>query len=180
MKINVRDQVVNPAVPLKAVNVFAGSALPIVVVGIGEYLNGKTVRGVTVKLTNANGVEVTGACAVGACGWSVLFAAYNFANYGFVSKGVKVFASVSDGSSTSDVLLGVGDFEILAASASSQPGTFYALKGDRCFVRSRVVGGVQHYVEQTMEYDAQIGWGANWSGDYILSSSGEFIEFTEA
>ena len=52
----------------------------------------------------------------------------------------------------------------------------FARKGDVLYVRSKVVDGVQHYVAQTMTYDDEMGaWGADWSGDYVLSSDGSFI-----
>lgn len=36
--------------------------------------------------------------------------------------------------------------------------------------------GVQHYVRQVMSYDEEIGWGADWVGDYVIVD-GKFVEF---
>lgn len=62
-----------------------------------------------------------------------------------------------------------------AAVAPGLPSSFYVVKGDKMYLRSQIVNGVQHYVEQTMEFDPDIGWGANWTGDYILDADGEFV-----
>jgi Mn-containing catalase len=50
----------------------------------------------------------------------------------------------------------------------------YVVKGSDVYLKSEVVAEVQHYVKQVMSYDPEIGWGADWTGDYILAD-GEFI-----
>jgi len=169
--------------PPHAVKTFTGSALPLELGGIPSKWAGGEVTGVSVTVTNANGLPIVGTCALVDGEWMVLFAASSFANYGHVEKGVKIDVSVkrADGS-TAVVTLAAADLDIVRSSAASQPGTpgtFYVVKGDRCFERSVKVGDVQHYVERTMAYDPAIGWGAVWSGDFILDASGNFVSVEE-
>ena len=54
------------------------------------------------------------------------------------------------------------------------------VKGSDVYVKSSVVGGVQHYVRQSMVYDEEMAaWGAEWVGDYVLEG-GEFREVAHA
>lgn len=183
MKINLDIQMENELTsPVMPVGIYTGSALPLEIVGIPATLAGGVVSGVTVTVTNADGMPVTGeAAAVGGV-WMVLFSASNFANYGTVKYGIKIDATVTrrDGT-TATVTVGVADLEIKAASASAAPGTpssRYALKGGDLYLKTQVLDGVQHYTKQSMVYDAEIGWGAEWTGDYIMGADGEFVEVT--
>ena len=75
---------------------------------------------------------------------------------------------------------GCGDFEVVPDTANAEPGdpsASYVVKGGDCFVKSYEDGGVQHYLKQEMQYDAEMAaWGAEWTGDYLLDSSGNFVE----
>jgi len=79
--------------------------------------------------------------------------------------------------------IGVADMEIKAASANASPGSpgdMVMIKGtDIYFPFGEPVEGVQHYVKQKVVYDPEIGYGAEWVGDYILGSDGQFVEVTE-
>lgn len=181
MKIHLYDQVRNPAFPLKCANHFTGSALPIELCGIPFFYACSRVTGVSVTITNADGVELTGLCEKCGYEWRVLFAATNFVHYGFVKKGVKVVLSLegSDGRYHQTVLA-VGDIEINASAAGAQPGdpsAHYATKDGDHYEKIDVRDGVQHYIKRVMVFDPDpaIGWGAKWEGDYILTADGNFI-----
>jgi len=181
MKINLNIQMENKlTLPVMPVGIYTGSALPLEIVGIPALMAGGVVSGVNVTVTNADGIPVTGAAA--ACGgaWFALFAASNFVSYGNVMAGIKIDATIErrDGT-TATVTVGVADLEIKAASANATPGTpsnHYAVKGGDLYLKTQLVEGVQHYTKQSMVFDAEIGWGAEWTGDYILGSDGEFVE----
>lgn len=169
--------------PLMPVKVYTGSALPLELVGIPNSMAGGEITGVSVEVTNADNQPLTGECVKVGADWYVLFAAAGFVSYGFVSKGLKVTATVkrADGS-TANVIIGVADFEAVAASASASagvPSQGYIVKGGDLYVKSKVVDAIQHYVKQSMEYDPEIGWGANWGGDYVLSADGQFVPYEE-
>jgi len=183
MKINVSIQArLDMTLPLMPVKSFTGSALPLEIDGIPVEMAGGKVTAVTATVTNASAVPATGACTKVGNVWMTLFAASNFDEYGFVAKGIKIAVTVTRADlSTANIILAAGDFQIVASSASAQPGDpsrSYVVKGSDVYLKSYIVGEVQHYVKQTMEYDSQIGWGANWSGDYILVN-GEFIPFVQ-
>lgn len=184
MKINLNIQMENVlTMPVMPIGIYTGSALPLEITGIPATMAGGTVRGVDVTVTNADGIPATGSANPVGGVWMVLFAASNFASYGDVTAGVKIDATVerADGS-TATVTVGVADLRIKAASANATPGTpanHYALKGGDLYIKTQLVEGVQHYTKQTMAHDPEIGWGAEWSGDYILDSSGNFVEVTE-
>ena len=180
MKIFLFDQVANPAIPLKCANHYTGSSLPIELVGVPGFFGGARVEGMKVRVTNPNGVEAEAPCDRCGSHWVVLFAATNFANYGFVSKGLRVTLVLKeDDGSLHDSILAVGDLDVTAANANAHPAEpsapFYVYKGGDLYVKSEVRDAVQHYVKQTMEYVEGMGWGANWTGDYLLSTDGEFI-----
>ena len=184
MKINLNIQMENMlTLPVMPVGIYTGSALPLEICGIPSMMAGGGVSGVSVTVTNADGVPVTGAAE--ACGgaWMALFAASNFANYGEVMAGIKIDATIArrDGT-TAVVTVGVADLKIKAASANASPGTpgnMVMVKGtDIYFPFGDPVDGVQHYVKQVVVYDPDIGYGAEWNGDYILGSDGQFVEVT--
>lgn len=181
MKIYLRDQLLNPAYPAKCVSVRTGSALPIEFCDVPFFYNGLRVTGVKVSVTNANGVAVEVPCEKRGARWFVQFAASNFVNYGYVSKGFKVTLQLkSDDDRCFDCVVSVGDVDISAASASAMPGNpgnFYMTKDGELYVRSHVIEGVQHFVKQEMVFDPDplLGWGAKWTGDYILSNAGDYV-----
>ena len=185
MVVDLKDNFINPALPLKCGVAFTGSALPIILFGVPASYAGRAVAGMRVKATNADGIELTADCTRNVCEWYALLAATNFTNYGFISKGFKIevrLGPVADGGSYDYVTIGCGDLEVLATSASATPGTpatHYVEKGGDLYLKTQLVEGVQHYTKQTMVHDPEIGWGAEWSGDYILDSSGNFVEVTE-
>lgn len=178
MKIKIRPNLCNPGIPLKGLQHFTGSALPIEIPDAPAWRAGRKVTGVIVTVTNADGVECVAECDSGATGWTCLFSAACFANYGFVSGGVKVDLVMGGDSET----VAMGDIDIMRAAASASPGvpdSFVAQKGGDIYCKTRVVDGVQHYAKQTISFDAEMGaYGAEWSGDYILDASGNFVDVT--
>ena len=181
MKINLNIQMENMlTLPVMPVGIYTGSALPLEIVGIPALMAGGVVSGVNVTVTNADGIPVTGAASPCGGAWYALFAASNFANYGDVMAGIKIDATVErrDGT-TAAVTVGVADLKIKAASADATAGTpsnMVMVKGGDIYCKSQMVGGVQHYVKQTISHDPEIGWGADWTGDYILDASGNYVE----
>lgn len=182
MKIYLRDQLANPAYPPKCVYVKTGSALPVEFCDLPCFHNGLRVIGVKVSITNANGISVEAPCEKRGARWFVQFAASNFTNYGFVYKGFKVTLELKDDESDRgwEYVAATGDIDISAASATALPGNrgnFFMTKDGELFVRSHVVEGVPHFVKQEMVFDPNplLGWGAKWTGDYILSNTGDYI-----
>lgn len=176
MEINLENQVVNAGHPLACAAVWTGSALP-VALRAPVKIGGAEVVSVKVYATNADGVELNADCELVGGMWRTLFAASGFTHYGFVQNGFRVEVALRAGDITSSVLY-VGDLEVKKSTPDAMPGapgSFYVVKGDKMYLRSRLVEGVQHYVEQTMEFDPDIGWGANWTGDYILDADGNFV-----
>lgn len=169
-----------PPLPVK---VYTGSALPLELVGIPAKMAGGEVLGVSVTVTNADGQPLTGQCFKVGAEWYTLFAAAGFTNYGFVKQGVKFDVTVkrADGS-TAVVTIGVADLEVKAASPNAvagQPSRGCVVKGEDVYFKAAVVGGVQHYVKQSMQYDPRVGWGAVWGGDFVLSTDGQFVPYVE-
>jgi len=168
--------------PPMPVGIYTGSALPLEIVGIPAMMSGGVVSGVSVTVTNADGIPVTGTAEIIGGTWMILFAASNFANYGEVMAGIRIDATVArrDGT-TAVVTVGVIDFEVKAASADATAGTpsnMVMVKGGDIYCKSQMVGGVQHYVKQVISHDPEIGWGADWTGDYVLGSDGQYVEVT--
>ena len=156
-----------------------GSALPLEIIGIPSQLGGEDVIGVTVTVTNPDGVSATGAAEFSFGAWRVRFAAALFAAYGTVLRGVKI--SVYTANSTTVVAL--ADLVVAAANADAvagNPGAHYQAKGGDTYFKSEVIDGVQHYKRVTIGYNARLGvWGYNDpEGDYILDSNGDFTPAT--
>lgn len=169
--------------PPMPVSVYTGSALPLELVGIPAKMAGGEVLGVSVTVTNADNQPLTGQCFKVGAEWYTLFAAAGFTNYGFVKQGVKFDVTVkrADGS-TAVVTIGVADFEVKPASPNAvagQPSQGYVVKGGDIYCKSKMVGGIQHFVKQSMSYDPKIGWGADWGGDYVLSADGQYVPYEE-
>lgn len=166
------------ALPLAPVYTYTGSALPLDIAGIPSSLAGEDVTGVTVSVTNADGISVSATAEKTGNAWRVLFAPSNFDTYGVVAKGVRISASTAAGA----VVVATADLVIKAASPSATPGDptkSYVTKGSDIYLKSFVDGeGAQHYVRQTMQFDARVGWGAVWTGDYILVN-GDFMEVNQ-
>ncbi len=180
MIIDVTDQAnISPALPLHRSATFVGSATPVAVVGVPAVLAASSVTGVTVVLTNADGIQASASCALDDCGaWCTAFAGSCFPTVGYVARGVKVSLTLDDNGVSRSSTLAVGDFEILPDSASSTPGDpakNYQTKGGDIYLKSIIdSSGIQHYKKQSLVYDeAMAGWGLVWSGDYILVN-GEF------
>jgi hypothetical protein len=177
MIIDVSMQAKNSRLPLKCVSVYSGSALPIAFVGMPARRAGADVVAVTVEIVNAAGMPISGSCFKRRGLWRCLMSAANFAVYGFVAKGLRVVLELATGEKET---LAVGDFEVLAVDASAvkgEPSAMYVRKGGDVFLPSSVdEDGVQHYLKQAMAYDAEIGWGATWIGDYVLTAEGEYVE----
>ncbi len=183
MKVDLSLQFLcDPTLPVMPVRVNTGSALALELVGVPRRHAGGEVAGVSVVVTNADGEPLSAVCAKVGDAWCVVFAAAGFANYGFVRHGFCAAVEVRRADGTSAYLSICGDFEVVSASAAAQPGTpssAYQVAGGDVYQKSAVVDGVQHYVRQSMVYNARVGWGATWGGDYIKTADGTFVEFTE-
>lgn len=156
-----------------------GSALPLEIIGIPPQLGGEDVTGVTVVVTNPDGVAATGTAEFSDGAWCVRFAASLFVAYGTVLRGVKI--SVSTANSTT--VLALADLVVNAANADAiagNPGAYYQTKGGDMFFKSEIVEGVQHYKRVTIGFNARLGvWGYNDpEGDYVLDSNGDFAPAT--
>lgn len=176
MELDLMNQMANAGHPLACAAVWTGSALP-VAIRMPTKVGGADVTGVKVYATNADGVELSAVCELVKGVWRTLFSASGFTNYGFVTNGFRVEVTLAAGDVTSSIRY-VGDLEVKKETADARPGlpsSFYVVKGDKMYLRSQIVNGVQHYVEQAMEFDPDIGWGANWTGDYILDADGNFV-----
>lgn len=177
MVIDLRFNTKKTALPLKCGTVFSGSALPVTVIGAPESRGGLKVVGVRVRLTNAAGMPVSAECFMQRGLWRCRFSAANFAVYGFISQGMSVELVLDDGEIET---VGVGDFEVVAANASAVKGEMdgvFMTKGADVYFKSSVdEDGVQHYLKQKMVNDPDIGWGATWIGDYVLTAEGNFVE----
>ena len=175
LKKNIRLDVTLPIGPVRC---FTSSALPVELADIPETLGGGTVSSVTVTVVNADGVPATAPATKVGDLWTVLFAGTNFPTYGFTERGFRIHATITRADNTAyQMVLGLGNLEIVKGDANAEPGDpskSYQVKGEDVYIKSQIVDGVQHFVKQSMEYDPDIGWGANWSGDYILVD-GEFV-----
>ena len=163
---------------------FAGSAWTAFVVGVPAEIDGYSVTGVEVRVVNADGVPFSAVLRQRGRAWSATFAAECFGRFGTSRLGVRVRVTGVDCDGVSQTwTFGVADFEVVADSPSSQPadpGEALVVKGSDVYVKSSVVGGVQHYVKQNMVYDEEMAaWGAEWVGDYVLEG-GEFREVSHA
>lgn len=179
MKISLQRQIaIDPTLPAGPLRGFTDSAVLAELCGVPDMLGGGAVQSVAVSLVTPDGMPVTGQAFRVGREYHALFAASNFVGYGQTRRGFRAVATIlrEDGT-TFPLVLGVGNLEIFAGAPDASPGDpsdAYVLKGSDVYFKSRVVDGVQHYVKQEMEYDAEIGWGANWTGDYILVN-GEYV-----
>lgn len=168
------------ALPVMPVTTYSSSALPVEVTGLPARIIGGEVSEVSITVVNADGAPVTARAFRSCGGWAALFAGLNFEHYGDVRRGVRIQATVvhPDGS-TATVTVGVADLWILPVgegAVKGSPAVSYVTKGSDVYLKSEVVDGVQHYLKQKMVHDPDIGWGAVWTGDYILSAEGEYVE----
>lgn len=174
---------VDSTLPLMPIGVWTASALPLELEKIPSSLGGGTVTGVTVSVTNADGVTVRGECRKVGGSWLVLFAGSNFANYGTVVRGVRFDASVNrpDGS-RAVVAIGIADLVIKPGSVhavAGDPSSSVAHRGDDSYYKTYVQDGQQHYKRAEVVYDADMGdWGFELVGDYVLVG-GVFVEYSE-
>lgn len=179
MKIELLHNIAqDPTLPIGPVRGFTGSSLFLELCGIPPKIGGCDVASVDVSIVNADGAPITGTAERADVIWRILFASSNFATFGNIKNGAKVTAELvrADGTRFATTL-GVGNVEIVKGDPSAEPGDpsrAFVVKGDDVYLKSEIVEGVQHYVKQEMEYDPEIGWGANWTGDYVLVD-GEFV-----
>ena len=176
MKIDLSRNIdFDATLPIGPVRVFTASVLSLELKGIPSKRGEKKVASVAVTVTNADAQPATAEAVKIGPVWFVRFAATNFENYGTVENGVSVSLVYDDDSRE---CVARGQFEVVAATADARPGdpnAAYVAKGDSLYVKSAVVDGVQHYLLQSMVYDAEMeAWGAEWTGDYILVD-GEFV-----
>ena len=184
MKIDAKIQAtIDPTFPLAPLRGFTGSAVLVELAGIPGILGGGVVDSLAVSLVTPDGMPVAGFAEKVGAEWHALFAAANFTGYGNVRRGFKATATIlrNDGT-TFPLVIGVGNLEIAAGTPEAHPGDpskSYAVKGSDIYCKSYKAGDVQHYVKQVMEYDPEIGWGANWTGDYVLED-GDYVPYEAA
>lgn len=180
MLICLKECLKNPGVPMKCVTHITGGALPVLMPDVPQFRGAEKVTGVIMTLVNADGIETAATCEHHAAGWSCLFPASLFAHHGFVQRGIKVALVLGEGDAPATETVALGDIEIVPASADVQAGTPDAMaetKGDDKYDKTRVVDGVQHYAKRVIRYDDDMAaWGAEWVGDYVLGSDGQFVE----
>lgn len=182
MKIDLTYQYeVCQSAPVLPIKFPTGSALPLEL-KIPESLAGGSVESVEVTIVNADGESVTGAAVKSGGEWFVTFAPTCFLAYGYVCFGFKATAYVSRPDGTRVGVSVVGDLEITQASASAQPGdptAAYQEAGGDVYKKSYVdESGVQHYVLEVLVHDPDIGWGLDWTGDYV-KAGGEFVAYVQ-
>lgn len=160
------------------VRIYTGSALPLDIVGIPPALAGESVTGVSVMIVNADGITTTAPAVKTARAWCVTFAPSTFASFGFVAKGLAVSVATAAGST----LFAVADLEVVAATPDTQPGDptrSFVEKGSDIYLKTYTLAGVQHYTKMQLELSERLGtYGADWTGDYILTSDGQYQEYT--
>lgn len=170
----------NPTRPLPRQSVFAGSAFTAAAVGIPSVVDGFAVVSARAVVVNADGAEFTAELAEGSDGVRrATFKGELFERSGFVGRGFRVEAVGERDGALRSWILGVCDFEVVAATPRTEagdPSAAFVTKGGDVFLKSRVVDGAQHYVRQAMVWDEDMeAWGAEWVGDYVLEG-GEFKE----
>lgn len=184
MKIDLQHNIeTDPTFPIGPVRGYTDSSVFLEFCGIPDRISGCEVSAVSVTLVNADGAPISAPAERDGGIWRVLFAGTNFAAYGFIEMGAKVSLSLERPDRTKFALVvGFGNFEIKKACASAVPGDLtktFVVKGSDVYLKTIVVDGVQHYIKQKMVNDPEIGWGAEWNGDYILVN-GEFVEVADA
>lgn len=183
MKINLyRNTRYDPTFKIGPAKCYTASAMPLEFVGIPDQWSGGTVTAVTITVVNADGVPLTAPATKDGDTWRILFAASNFATYGRIDHGLKVEAAITRPDGAVYILtVGIGGVEIKQGDANAEAGepmAAYVVKGSDVYLKSELINGVQHFVRQTMEYDPDIGWGANWGGDFILVA-GDFVPYEQ-
>lgn len=167
--------------PVMPIKVPTGSALPLEL-KIPETLAGGCVESVEVTIVNADGESVRGAAVKSGSEWFITFAPTCFNTYGVVRFGFKATAFVARPDGALAGVSVVGDLEITQASASAQPGdpsAVYQEAGGDVYKKSYVdESGEQHYVLEVLVHDPDIGWGLDWTGDYI-KVGGEFVAYIQ-
>ncbi len=185
MIIDLRKQALNSRIPLNCASVYTGSSLMVEVTHVRMFAHLGAVKKVEVIVVNADGLKLTAEAKkverTFGDNYTCTFAAANFEHYGFVIRGVKVVLTISPSDDAEELryVAGVGDFEVMQGSADATAGnpgsSTYEEKGEDLYLKTEIVEGVQHYTKQVMVYDSSIGWGASWSGDYVLTD-GEFVK----
>lgn len=185
MIIDLMKQAMNARIPLNCTAVYNSSSLAIEVTHLRMFADLGALRKVEVIVVNADGLKLTAEAKkverTNGDAYTCTFASTNFEHYGFVVRGVKIVLTISPSDDEEELkyIAGVGDFEVMQASADATAGnpgaSGYEARGEDVYLRTEVVDGVQHYTKQVMVYDAAIGWGATWEGDYILTD-GEFVK----
>ena len=177
--IDVTDNVrLSLVIPLRRLGVYTGSSALIGIKGMPDEFVGLRVLGVKLSLTNADGASLSVDCEQKDRLWTAMFASSFCSAYGHVSNGMKVEASVDDGEHVHQIVVGVGDFDIVASSADARrgdPDRAFQGKGDDVYLKTEKVEGVQHFTRLECVYNDRIGWGFDRVGDFILVD-GEFVE----
>ncbi len=173
MKVNLCAQIHNSSIPPAPAHVFSGSALPLSVEGIPQRLGASEVVGVSVSVTNADGVPMSAPCVRAGDFWYVAFAGSCFEHTGVVNRGVKYIITLKTPPGGTIVwMVAVGDLVVDAATPDAEPGDptrSYVIRGEDTYHKSDIVDGVQHYKKMELVYDDEMSaWGAEWTGDYIL------------
>lgn len=176
----IRCDIDRPDLPFMPIGVPCGSARTIGVAGLKSRL-GVKVTGCRIRITNADGEAMVRDCKLDKGVWCVTFPASHFAHYGDVKRGVVIFAvgQDEDGNETLWVER-VGDLRVSAVDASSVPGEPSEHEiGGEIYLKSKVIGGVQHYRRVVLEFSEKQGdYGFESTGDYVIVG-GEYVPFGE-
>ena len=160
-----------PVMPVKA---SANRPLALEFTGIPERVLAPPVTAVKIRLVNADMEPIEVGAAQGPDGgWGALFAPSCFRSWGYVALGFQ--ATLLSGVETLATVM--GGLDIRSSEPSVSPGKaaeVYQLAGGDVYKKSKLVGTVQHYVKEELVFDAEIGWGLTWTGDYI-KNGGEFV-----
>jgi hypothetical protein len=179
MKIDVSIQADKPQFPMATLTGFTGSALPVEIIGLPRRLGLGEIVGVALELTTPDGVLLRADMEKNGESYFAIFSADNFTTFGKVSSSVRVWVDVFYGEINHRSTFAVGDLEIIKASPDAEKGSLekqYMKRGESLYLATEVdAAGVQHYTLQKMVHDEEIGWGAEWVGDYILEG-GDFVE----
>ncbi len=165
----------DPTLQPLPVKINTGSTLALDIIGIPNEIAAENVKGVEVSITNPDGISATGNAEKIGNLWCVRFSSSLFASYGTVLRGIKISVITATGPTVV-----FADLVVVAANADAvpgNPGNHYQTAGGDIYVKSEIVGGVQHYKLLTIGYNDRLGtWGFNDpEGDYILDANGNFF-----
>lgn len=159
--VTVKISVAHPDIPLRAVPVFAGSAMTIGVVDVPRYFGGVAVTGVSVSVANADGATSTVMATRSGCMWVATFGGEVFATPGHVANGLTItlHGTEEDGETQATWTAGKGDVWIMSSEAVPGPG----MSWQNVHLRDSVPQTPQKGDMAFFEYGWKIYTGTEWS-----------------